>query len=64
MMTEVFNSRDTAPLAVEAILKAGSYDVGPKGTQIEDPAHWTRELIVERAKSISGDKGPEGNFED
>jgi fructose-bisphosphate aldolase class II len=64
MMTEVFNSRDTAPLAVEAILKAGSYDVGPKGTQIEDPAHWTREQIVERAKSITGDKGPEGNFED
>jgi fructose-bisphosphate aldolase class II len=64
MMTEVFNSRDTAPLAVEAILKAGSYDVGPKGTQIEDPAHWTREQIVERAKSIAGDKGPEGNFED
>jgi fructose-bisphosphate aldolase class II len=64
MMTEVFNSRDTAPLAVEAILKAGSYDVGPKGTQIEDPAHWTREQIVERAKSIAGDKGPAGNFED
>jgi fructose-bisphosphate aldolase, class II len=64
MMTEVFNSRDTAPLAVEAILKAGSYDVGPKGTQIEDPAHWGREQIVERAKSIAGDKGPEGNFED
>ncbi|MGD0586093.1 MAG: class II fructose-bisphosphate aldolase [Oryzomonas sp.] len=64
MMTEIFNSRDTAPLAVEAILKAGSYDVGPKGAQIEDPAHWTREQIVERAKSIAGDKGPEGNFED
>lgn len=64
MMTEVFNSQDTAPLAIEAILKAGSYDVGPKGTQIEDPAHWTREQIVERAKSIAGDKGPEGDFED
>jgi len=64
MMTEVFNSRDTAPLAVEAILKANSYDLGPKGAQIEDPAHWTREQIVERAKSVAGDKGPEGNFED
>src|SRR5512136_1141673 len=30
MMTEVFNGRDTAPLALEAILKAGSFDVGPK----------------------------------
>jgi fructose-bisphosphate aldolase class II len=64
MMTEVFNARDTAPLAIEAILKAGSYDVGSKGSLIEDPAHWTREQIVERAKSISSDKGPEGNFED
>lgn len=64
MMTEVFNSRDTAPLALEAILKAGSHDVGPKGNLIEDPAHWTRERIVERAKSIVSDKGPEGNFED
>jgi len=64
LMTEVFNSRDTAPLALEAILKAGSHDVGPKGSFIEDPAHWTRELIVERAKTISSDKGPEGNFED
>src|SRR6185369_10490193 len=64
LMTEVFNCRDTAPLAMEAILKAGSHDVGPKGSFIEDPAHWTREQIVERAKTISSDKGPEGNFED
>src|SRR5512135_1838663 len=27
MMTEVFNSRDTAPLAIEAILKASSHDL-------------------------------------
>lgn len=64
MMTEVFNCRDTAPLAVEAILKAGSFDLGPKGSQVEDPVHWTKEHIVERAKSIAGNKGPEGNFED
>ncbi len=64
IMTEVFNCRDTAPLAVEAIIKAGSHDIGPKGGLIEGPAHWTREQIVERAKTIGGDKGPEGNFED
>ena len=64
MMTEVFNARDTAPLAIEAILKAGSYDVGPKGGQIEDPAHWTEARIKERAKSLGGDKGPAGNFDD
>jgi fructose-bisphosphate aldolase class II len=64
IMTEVFNSQDTAPLAIEAILGAGSHDVGPKGSQVEDPAHWTREQIIERAKGITSDKGPEGNFED
>ncbi|HEY6872475.1 MAG TPA: class II fructose-bisphosphate aldolase [Geobacteraceae bacterium] len=64
MMTEVFNARDTASLAVEAILKAGSYDVGAKAARVEDPAAWTEEKIVERAKTITGDKGPEGNFED
>ena len=31
MMTEVFNARDTAPLAIEAILKAGSSRCGPQG---------------------------------
>jgi fructose-bisphosphate aldolase, class II len=64
IMTEVFNSGDTAPLAVAAILQAGSHDLGPKGSLIEDPAYWTREQIIERAKAIGGDKGPEGNFED
>jgi fructose-bisphosphate aldolase class II len=64
MMTEVFNARDTAPLAVEAILKAGSHDLGPKATRMEDPAEWTEEKIVERAKTLTGDKGPAGNFED
>jgi len=64
MMTEVFNARDTAPLAIEAILKANSHDVGAKGSLIEDPAHWTKERIIERAKSLSGDKGPSGNFDD
>ncbi len=64
MMTEVFNAKDTAPLAIEAIFKAGSHDVGPKGSRIEDPAQWSDEKIVERAKSLSGDKGPSGNFDD
>lgn len=64
MMTGVFSAQDTAPLAIEAILKAGSHDVGPKGTLIEDPAHWTEAKIRERAQLIVSDKGPEGNFED
>ncbi len=64
IMTEVLNAQDTAPLAIAAILAAGSHDVGPKGELIEDPSYWTKEQIIERAKAIAGHKGPEGNFED
>jgi len=64
MITEVFNSQNTAPLAIEAILKAGSYDPGPKASRIEDPAEWTENKIVERAGGLTGNKGPAGNFDD
>jgi fructose-bisphosphate aldolase class II len=64
MMTEVLNGGDTDRLAIEALLKAGSYDVGPKGSVLEDQAHSTREQIIERAKHLKSDKGPGGNFED
>ena len=64
MLVNVLNTEDTAPLAVEAILKAGSYDAGPKAERIEDPADWTTEKIIERAAMIDSDKGPEGDFDD
>ncbi len=64
MMTEVFNAKDTAPLAVEAILAAGSCDPGPKAGRIEDPAEWTDAKIVERAKTLGSDKGAQGDFDD
>jgi fructose-bisphosphate aldolase class II len=64
MLTEVLNASDTAPLAIDAILKAGSHDIGPKGSRIENPAEWTEAKIVEKAKSISSDKGAAGNFDD
>ena len=64
MMVEVLNSQDTAPLAVEAILKAGSYDLGPKITRIEDPAEWTESKITERASRLESSKGPAGKFDD
>ena len=64
ILTKVFNAAGTASLAKEAILKAGSYDLGPKAGRIENPAEWTREEIVKRAKTLTGDKGPQGNFED
>jgi len=64
LLTEVFNARDTAPLAIEAILKAGSYDLSPKCGRIEDQAGWTPEKIAARAKALTGDKGPAGDFSD
>ena len=64
LLTDVFNAGETAPLAIDAILQAGSHDVGPKGSRIEDPSDWTKEKILEKAAKISLKKGPEGNFDD
>ncbi len=64
MMTEVFNCQETAPLAIETILKAGSYDLGPKVTRIEDPEEWTESKIIDRASQLKRDRGPSGQFED
>ena len=64
MLVSVFNASDTAPLAIEAILEAGSYEAAPRAKRIEDPSDWTDEKIVERAAFIDSVKGPEGDFED
>ena len=64
MITGVFNAQDTAPLAVEAILKAGSYDLGPKVGRIENPAEWTEAKIAEKAAILTGPKGPAGKYDD
>jgi len=64
MLVDVFNAKDTAPFAIEAILKAGSSDLGSKGDRIEDPEDWTPEKIAERAALLSTDKGEEGDFDD
>ena len=64
LLNSVFHADDTAPLAFEAILEAGSFDMGQKGHRIEDPAKWTPEKIHEGASLIDSDKGPSGNFED
>jgi fructose-bisphosphate aldolase class II len=52
MLVNVLNAKDTAPLGIEAILKANSYDLGPKMTRIEDPKEWTKDKIVEKAKAF------------
>lgn len=64
LLTRVFNAKDTAPLALDAILDAGSYDLGPKSVRIEDPSQWTENKIQERAAALDSDKGPTGDFDD
>jgi len=64
MLVEVFNAADTARFGVEAILEAGSYDLGPKTGRIESPEEWSLAKIRERAAAMNTDKGPQGNFDD
>jgi fructose-bisphosphate aldolase class II len=64
MIVEVLNSKDTAPLVVEAILKAGSYNLGPKVKRMEDPAEWTESKIAEKGLRLGGSKGPAGKYDD
>ncbi len=64
ILVNVFNAQGTATIAKELLLEKNSYDLGPKATRIEDLAQWTKEAIVERAKTLDVDKGPEGDFDD
>ncbi|MDR3204774.1 MAG: class II fructose-bisphosphate aldolase [Deltaproteobacteria bacterium] len=64
LLTQVFNAEGSAPLAYECILKAASYDPGPKAPRVEDPADWTEAKIKEKAASLTTDKGPAGNYDD
>jgi len=64
LLVNVFNAQDSAPLAIEAIIKAGSYDVGAQAAKIADPADWTEEKVRKRAAGLVTNNGPEGNFDD
>ncbi len=64
LLVNVFNAKDTAPLAIEALVKANSYDLGSKAESIEDAAEWTEEKLRARASTIESDKGPEGDWDD
>jgi len=64
LIADVFNSSDTAPLVIDAILAAGGCDPGPKAERIEDPAQWTADKIKARAAATAGDKGPAGDYDD
>jgi len=64
ILIDVFNAKDTAPLGIEAILSAGSHDLGSKADRIEEQAEWTKEKIVAKSKMLDSDKGPKGDFDD
>ena len=64
MLVNVFNAADSADIAKEIILEAGSHDLGGKAERIEDPAEWTKEKIIERAKTLTINAGPQGDFDD
>ncbi len=64
MLVNVFNAQDSAPLALEVLLEAGTHDLGAKATRMEDPSEWTENKIIERAKSLNTDKGPKGDYDD
>jgi len=64
LLTNVFSAQGSAQLAYEAIMKAGSYDLGQKASRSEDPAEWTPEKIAKKAAALTGDKGPDGDFDD
>ena len=64
MLVKCFNAADTAPLAIEAILEKGSYDLGPKVNRIEDPQEWTKEKILARGQALHKKGGGTGNYDD
>lgn len=62
LLVNVFNAKDTADIAKELILEAGSFDLGSKGSQIEDPKEWTVEKIKEM-KNLRSNVG-DGDYDD
>jgi hypothetical protein len=52
MLVNVFNAKDTAPIALDLIREAESFDPGPKVGRIENPSEWTAEKIREKVKNL------------
>lgn len=64
LLVKWFNAEGTAPLAIEAILEKGSYNLGPKGSRIEDPKEWTKEKIMARGQALHKKGAGAGNYDD
>ena len=64
MVVNVFNSKDTAPLVLEEIFTAGTYEPVPKAKRIESPDEWTQEKIVQKAAFISSPRESGRDYDD
>ncbi|MCD4677430.1 MAG: class II fructose-bisphosphate aldolase [Desulfobacula sp.] len=64
LLTNVFNTADTAQIVIDEILKNKSHDPGFKAEKIESQKDWTKDKILEKASKITADKGPDGDFDD
>lgn len=64
LLVDVFNAKGTGTIARDLLLTAGNYDLGAKCGRIEDVAEWSREQIIEKAKTLTVNSGPAGNFDD
>jgi len=64
MMTNVLNTGNTANLAIDAVLEAGSFDAGTKAQRLDDPSDWTPGKIAERAAAGQQNPGAKGDFDD
>ncbi len=64
LLVDVFNAQGTGEIGRSLLLEAETYDLGSKVDRIEDPEDWTKEKIIERAKTLVADKGPEGDWDD
>ena len=56
MLVNVLNAKDTAPIIIDEILKADSYNIADESTRIENPDEWTPEKIRARASLGTGAK--------
>ena len=64
LLAEVFNASDTAPIAIDMLLKANSYDLGAKAKCIANTADWTAVKIKEKAAKMNFSRGSIGNYDD
>ncbi|NLT35303.1 MAG: class II fructose-bisphosphate aldolase [Gaiellales bacterium] len=64
LLTDVFNASGTGSLGIDAILAAGSHDLGAKAGRIEDPAEWGRDKAIARAKALHREDATKGSFDD